>query len=93
MLCNIATKGAAYCEMLHQKAVLPSLVNILVFSDVQVVGQDLELLHLIFLYWPKVDFNALCITVLLYILKVQDVLAVSILMCMFFHSARLPLTL
>ncbi|XP_013922185.1 PREDICTED: transmembrane and coiled-coil domain-containing protein 6 isoform X2 [Thamnophis sirtalis] len=58
VLCNIAAKGAAYCEMLHQKAVLPSLVNILVFSDVQVVGQNLELLHLIFLYWPKaaIDF-------------------------------------
>ncbi|XP_070796933.1 transmembrane and coiled-coil domain-containing protein 6 isoform X2 [Pituophis catenifer annectens] len=58
VLCNIAAKGAAYCEMLHQKAMLPSLVNILVVSDVQVVGQDLELLHLIFLYWPKaaIDF-------------------------------------
>ncbi|KAL7984670.1 hypothetical protein Chor_003240 [Crotalus horridus] len=58
VLCNIAAKGAAYCEMLHQKAVLPSLVNILLVSDVQVIGQDLELLHLIFLYWPKaaVDF-------------------------------------
>ncbi|XP_007442925.1 transmembrane and coiled-coil domain-containing protein 6 [Python bivittatus] len=53
VLCNIAAKGTAYCEMLHQKAVLPSLVNILVVSDVEVVGQDLELLHLIFLHWPK----------------------------------------
>ncbi|XP_058031552.1 transmembrane and coiled-coil domain-containing protein 6 isoform X2 [Ahaetulla prasina] len=58
VLCNIAAKGAAYCEMLHQKAVLPSLVNILIVSDVQVVGEVLELLHLIFLYWPKaaIDF-------------------------------------
>uniref|UniRef100_A0A2D4G0Y8 IBB domain-containing protein n=2 Tax=Micrurus corallinus TaxID=54390 RepID=A0A2D4G0Y8_MICCO len=58
VLCNIAAKGAVYCEMLHQKAVLPSLVNILLVSDVQVVGQDLELLHLIFFYWPKaaIDF-------------------------------------
>ncbi|XP_026556713.1 transmembrane and coiled-coil domain-containing protein 6 isoform X2 [Pseudonaja textilis] len=58
VLCNIAAKGAAYCEMLHQKAVLPSLVNILVIFDVQVIGQDLELLHLIFFHWPKaaIDF-------------------------------------
>ncbi|KAM3839668.1 transmembrane and coiled-coil domain-containing protein 6 [Vipera latastei] len=58
VLCNVAAKGAAYCERLHQTAVLSSLVNILLVSDVQVIGQDLELLHLIFLHWPKaaVDF-------------------------------------
>ncbi|XP_030428207.1 transmembrane and coiled-coil domain-containing protein 6 isoform X5 [Gopherus evgoodei] len=53
VLCNIAEKGHAYCHQLHQKAVLPSLLSTLALSDAQVVGQSLELLHLLFLHLPE----------------------------------------
>ncbi|XP_042696693.2 transmembrane and coiled-coil domain-containing protein 6 isoform X3 [Chrysemys picta bellii] len=53
VLCNIAEKGPAYCYQLHQKAVLPSLLSTLALSDAQVVGQSLELLHLLFLHLPE----------------------------------------
>ncbi|XP_061442643.1 transmembrane and coiled-coil domain-containing protein 6 isoform X2 [Rhineura floridana] len=60
VLCNIAAKGSACCQMLHQKAVLPPLISILALPDAQVVVQDLELLHLLFLHWPEAatDFVA-----------------------------------
>uniref|UniRef100_A0A8C3XVQ1 Transmembrane and coiled-coil domains 6 n=1 Tax=Chelydra serpentina TaxID=8475 RepID=A0A8C3XVQ1_CHESE len=65
VLCNIAEKGPAYCHQLHQKAVLPSLLSTLALSDAQVVGQSLELLHLLFLHLPEVGlssgFQFLCI--------------------------------
>ncbi|XP_006034223.1 transmembrane and coiled-coil domain-containing protein 6 isoform X1 [Alligator sinensis] len=53
VLCNIAEKGCAYCQQLHQKAVLSSLISILTLSDAEVAGQCLELLHLLFLHWPE----------------------------------------
>ncbi|KAH0618088.1 hypothetical protein JD844_017069 [Phrynosoma platyrhinos] len=53
LLCNVAAKGAAYCQTLHQKAVLPSLIGTLALPDSQVVGQVLELLNLLFLHWPE----------------------------------------
>ncbi|XP_075756164.1 transmembrane and coiled-coil domain-containing protein 6 isoform X2 [Pelodiscus sinensis] len=53
VLCNVAEKGPAYCRQLHQKAVLPSLLSTLALSDAQVVGQSLELLHLLFLHLPE----------------------------------------
>ncbi|XP_042322188.1 transmembrane and coiled-coil domain-containing protein 6 [Sceloporus undulatus] len=53
VLCNVAAKGVAYCQTLHQKAVLPSLIGVLALPDSQVVGQVLELLNLLFLHWPE----------------------------------------
>ncbi|XP_067422990.1 transmembrane and coiled-coil domain-containing protein 6 isoform X2 [Emydura macquarii macquarii] len=53
VLCNMAEKGPAYCNQLHQQAVLHALLNTLALSDAQVVGQSLELLHLLFLHLPK----------------------------------------
>ncbi|KAJ6661374.1 hypothetical protein lerEdw1_015002 [Lerista edwardsae] len=60
VLCNVAAQGAAYCQILHQKAVLPPLISNLGLSDSQVVSQDMELLHLLFLHWPEaaIDFVA-----------------------------------
>ncbi|OXB74265.1 UNVERIFIED_CONTAM: hypothetical protein H355_011717 [Colinus virginianus] len=54
VLCNIAEKGPAYCQQLHQQAALPLLLHILVVPDPEVVGQCLELLYLLFLHWPEV---------------------------------------
>ncbi|XP_048816784.1 transmembrane and coiled-coil domain-containing protein 6 isoform X1 [Lagopus muta] len=54
VLCNIAEKGPAYCQQLHQQAALPLLLHVLVVPDPEVVGQCLELLHLLFLHWPQV---------------------------------------
>lgn len=54
VLCNIAAQGTAYCQSLHQKVVLPPLISALALSDSQVVSQDMELLHLLFLHWPAV---------------------------------------
>ncbi|XP_060134113.1 transmembrane and coiled-coil domain-containing protein 6 isoform X1 [Zootoca vivipara] len=54
VLCNIAAKGPAYCQALHQKAVVFPLISILALPDDQVVAQDLELLHLLFHHWPEV---------------------------------------
>ncbi|NXC49773.1 TMCO6 protein, partial [Penelope pileata] len=58
VLCNIAEKGPAYCQQLHQQAALPLLLGLLTLPDPEVVGQCLELLHLLFLHWPQaaVDF-------------------------------------
>uniref|UniRef100_A0A8D2JB72 Transmembrane and coiled-coil domains 6 n=1 Tax=Varanus komodoensis TaxID=61221 RepID=A0A8D2JB72_VARKO len=60
VLCNVAVKGTDYCQALHQKAVLPSLISGLGLPDAEVVGQDLELLHLLFLHCPEAatDFVA-----------------------------------
>ncbi|NXK53880.1 TMCO6 protein, partial [Chauna torquata] len=53
VLCNIAEKGPAYCQQLHQRAALPLLLCPLALPDPEVVGQCLELLHLLFLHWPQ----------------------------------------
>ncbi|XP_032844393.1 transmembrane and coiled-coil domain-containing protein 6 isoform X2 [Tyto alba] len=53
VLCNIAEKGPAYCQQLHQQGVLPLLLPTLALPDPEVVGQCLELLHLLFLHWPE----------------------------------------
>uniref|UniRef100_A0A8B9VMM0 Transmembrane and coiled-coil domain-containing protein 6 n=1 Tax=Anas zonorhyncha TaxID=75864 RepID=A0A8B9VMM0_9AVES len=58
VLCNVAEKGPAYCQQLHQRAALPLLLGPLALPDPEVVGQCLELLHLLFLHCPQaaVDF-------------------------------------
>ncbi|XP_014815139.1 PREDICTED: transmembrane and coiled-coil domain-containing protein 6 [Calidris pugnax] len=53
VLCNIAEKGPPYCQQLHQQQALPLLLPTLVLPDPQVVGQCLELLHLLFLHCPE----------------------------------------
>ncbi|XP_053422586.1 transmembrane and coiled-coil domain-containing protein 6 isoform X4 [Nycticebus coucang] len=53
VLCNVAEKGPAYCRQLWPGPLLPSLLNMLAVSDIEVVGQSLELLHLLFLYQPE----------------------------------------
>ncbi|NXJ71402.1 TMCO6 protein, partial [Rostratula benghalensis] len=53
VLCNIAEKGPSYCQQLHQQQALPLLLPTLVLPDPQVVGQCLELLHLLFLHCPE----------------------------------------
>ncbi|XP_072728436.1 transmembrane and coiled-coil domain-containing protein 6 isoform X6 [Ciconia boyciana] len=53
ILCNIAEKGPAYCQQLHQQPALPLLLPTLALPDPKVVGQCLELLHLLFLHWPE----------------------------------------
>lgn len=53
VLCNVAEKGPAYCQHLWPGPLLPALLDILVFSDTEVVGQSLELLQLLFLYRPE----------------------------------------
>ncbi|XP_054698141.1 transmembrane and coiled-coil domain-containing protein 6 [Grus americana] len=53
VLCNIAEKGPAYCQQLHQQAALPLLLPTLTLPDPEVVGQCLELLHLLFLHCPE----------------------------------------
>nr|XP_015094969.1 transmembrane and coiled-coil domain-containing protein 6 isoform X3 [Vicugna pacos] len=52
VVCNVAEKGPAYCQRLWPGPLLPSLLDTLVFSDTEVVGQSLELLQLLFLYQP-----------------------------------------
>ncbi|XP_065500424.1 transmembrane and coiled-coil domain-containing protein 6 isoform X2 [Caloenas nicobarica] len=52
VLCNIAEKGPALCQQLHQA--LPLLLPALALPDPQAVGQGLELLHLLFLHCPEV---------------------------------------
>uniref|UniRef100_A0A8C3GIS5 Transmembrane and coiled-coil domains 6 n=1 Tax=Cairina moschata TaxID=8855 RepID=A0A8C3GIS5_CAIMO len=58
VLCNVAEKGPTYCQQLHQRAALPLLLGPLALPDPEVVGQCLELLHLLFLHCPQaaVDF-------------------------------------
>ncbi|NXS91031.1 TMCO6 protein, partial [Jacana jacana] len=53
VLCNIAEKGPAYCQQLHQQQALPLLLPTLILPDPQLVGQCLELLHLLFLHCPE----------------------------------------
>nr|XP_011714597.1 transmembrane and coiled-coil domain-containing protein 6 isoform X1 [Macaca nemestrina] len=53
VLCNVAEKGPAYCQRLWPGPLLPTLLHTLAFSDTEVVGQSLELLHLLFLYQPE----------------------------------------
>ncbi|XP_064017445.1 transmembrane and coiled-coil domain-containing protein 6 isoform X2 [Pogoniulus pusillus] len=53
VLCNVAHKGPAYCQQLHQQQLLPMLLPTLLLPDPGVVGQCLELLHLLFLHWPE----------------------------------------
>ncbi|XP_004586704.2 transmembrane and coiled-coil domain-containing protein 6 isoform X2 [Ochotona princeps] len=53
VLCNVAEKGPAYSQRLWPGPLLHSVLNVLTFSDTEVVGQSLELLHLLFLYQPK----------------------------------------
>ncbi|XP_036096491.1 transmembrane and coiled-coil domain-containing protein 6 isoform X3 [Molossus molossus] len=53
VLCNVAEKGPAYCWRLWPGPLLPSLLDMLAFSDTEVVGQSLELLQLLFLYRPE----------------------------------------
>ncbi|XP_010342751.1 transmembrane and coiled-coil domain-containing protein 6 isoform X5 [Saimiri boliviensis] len=53
VLCNVAEKGPAYCQRLWPGRLLPALLQTLFFSDTEVVGQSLELLHLLFLYQPE----------------------------------------
>ncbi|XP_074694712.1 transmembrane and coiled-coil domain-containing protein 6 isoform X1 [Strix aluco] len=53
VLCNIAVKGPAYCQQLHQQPALPLLLPALALPDPEAVGQCLELLHLLFRHWPE----------------------------------------
>lgn len=53
VLCNVVEKGPAYCQQLWPGPLLSCLLNILVLSDTEVVGQSLELLQLLFLYQPE----------------------------------------
>ncbi|XP_053522462.1 transmembrane and coiled-coil domain-containing protein 6 isoform X3 [Artibeus jamaicensis] len=53
VLCNVAEKGPAYCCHLWPGPLLSSLLDMLAFSDTEVVGQSLELLQLLFLYRPE----------------------------------------
>ncbi|XP_005069139.1 transmembrane and coiled-coil domain-containing protein 6 isoform X1 [Mesocricetus auratus] len=53
VLCNIVEKGPAYCQRLWPGPLLSRLLNTLVLSDTEVVGQSLELLQLLFLYLPE----------------------------------------
>ncbi|XP_022348912.1 transmembrane and coiled-coil domain-containing protein 6 isoform X1 [Enhydra lutris kenyoni] len=57
VLCNVAEKGPAYCQHLWPGPLLPCLMGTLASSDTEVVGQSLELLHLLFLYRPEVSFG------------------------------------
>lgn len=54
VLCNVVEKGPAYCQQLWPGPLLSCLLNTLVLSDTEVVGQSLELLQLLFLYQPEV---------------------------------------
>ncbi|XP_062443449.1 transmembrane and coiled-coil domain-containing protein 6 [Rhea pennata] len=58
VLCNIAEKGPAYCQEQHRQGMIPPLLGTLTLTDSEVVGQCLELLHLLFLHRPEaaVDF-------------------------------------
>ncbi|KAL8194130.1 UNVERIFIED_CONTAM: hypothetical protein K2H54_000834 [Gekko kuhli] len=58
VLCNVAAKGPAHCQALHQKAGPPFLLGALALPDDQAVNQVLELAHLLFLHWPEaaIDF-------------------------------------
>ncbi|XP_063204919.1 transmembrane and coiled-coil domain-containing protein 6 isoform X1 [Chroicocephalus ridibundus] len=53
VLCNVAEKGPAYCQQLHHQPALPLLLPALALPDPEVVGQCLELLHLLFLHCPE----------------------------------------
>ncbi|NXV53173.1 TMCO6 protein, partial [Uria aalge] len=53
VLCNVAEKGPTYCQQLHHQPALPLLLPTLALPDPEVVGQCLELLHLLFLHSPE----------------------------------------
>ncbi|NXW65291.1 TMCO6 protein, partial [Eurystomus gularis] len=53
VLCNIAAQGPAHCQQLHRQPALPLLLPTLALPDPAVVGQCLELLHLLFLHCPE----------------------------------------
>ncbi|XP_032559149.1 transmembrane and coiled-coil domain-containing protein 6 isoform X2 [Chiroxiphia lanceolata] len=53
VLCNIAEKGPFQCQRLLQQPVLPLLLPILTLPDPEILGQCLELLHLLFLHCPQ----------------------------------------
>ncbi|XP_026932331.1 transmembrane and coiled-coil domain-containing protein 6 isoform X5 [Acinonyx jubatus] len=53
VLCNVAEKGPAYCQRLWPGPLLSCLIGTLAFPDIEVVGQSLELLQLLFLYQPE----------------------------------------
>ncbi|MEJ1286407.1 transmembrane and coiled-coil domains 6 [Cricetulus griseus] len=53
LLNNLTEKGPAYCQRLWPGPLLSCLLNTLVLSDIEVVGQSLELLQLLFLYQPE----------------------------------------
>ncbi|XP_078509561.1 transmembrane and coiled-coil domain-containing protein 6 isoform X1 [Lissotriton helveticus] len=48
VLCNMAEKGPAYCQQLRHRHVLPALITALQLLDLDVAGQSLEFLHLLF---------------------------------------------
>lgn len=56
VLCNVAEKGPAYCQKLWPGPLLSALLDILAFSDTEVVDQSLELMQLLFRYRPQVCF-------------------------------------
>ncbi|NXS56080.1 TMCO6 protein, partial [Brachypteracias leptosomus] len=53
ILCNVAAQGPAHCQHLHQQPALPLLLPTLALPDPGLVGQCLELLHLLFLHCPE----------------------------------------
>ncbi|XP_060491939.1 transmembrane and coiled-coil domain-containing protein 6 isoform X4 [Panthera onca] len=53
VLCNVAEKGPAYCQRLWPGPLLSCLIGTLASPDIEVVGQSLELLQLLFLYQPE----------------------------------------
>uniref|UniRef100_A0A8C8AP29 Transmembrane and coiled-coil domains 6 n=2 Tax=Otus sunia TaxID=257818 RepID=A0A8C8AP29_9STRI len=53
VVCNIAAKGPACCQQLHQQPALPLLLPALALPDPEAVGQCLELLHLLFRHCPE----------------------------------------
>lgn len=54
VLCNVVEKGFVYCQWLWLGFLFFVLLYILVFFDIEVVGQSLELLYLLFLYQLEV---------------------------------------
>ncbi|KAM6357625.1 transmembrane and coiled-coil domain-containing protein 6 isoform 5-T5 [Alca torda] len=63
VLCNVAEKGPTYCQQLHHQPALPLLLPTLALPDPEVVGQCLELLHLLFLHCPEVRAGDACPTI------------------------------
>ncbi|XP_043924957.1 transmembrane and coiled-coil domain-containing protein 6 isoform X3 [Protopterus annectens] len=53
VLCNIAEQGHAYCLQLIKTETLPALSATLKMLEQEVVGQSMELLHLLFKHCPE----------------------------------------